>query len=114
VWDDIVKFIGAVCITTPNFMLTGQTVSSLYCYVVLCEGRLVLNMNKDTYMQLGLEGRPSKYSQKQIGRYVVNIDLVGAHFRPGKRNYQRVEWCFTDRLNLLFDFIIAWVPFGNE
>lgn len=71
-------------------------------------------MNKDIYMQLGLEGRPSTFSQKQRSRYVVNIDLIGEHFHPSKKNYQRVKWCFTDRLNLVFNFTVAWVPFGNE
>ena len=70
-------------------------------------------MNKDIYMQLGLEGKPSKFVHKRKSRYVVNIDLIGAHFVPGKKNYKRVQWCFTERLNLLFDFIIAWVPYGN-
>jgi len=70
-------------------------------------------MNKDVYMQLGLEGHPSAFSQKQAGRYVVSVDLIARRFRPGKKNYRRVEWCFTDRLNLLFDFIVAWVPYGN-
>jgi len=80
----------------------------------LFEGRLVLNMNKDMYTQLGLEGQPSEFSRKQSSRYVVNIDLIGAHFHPSKKNYQRVEWCFTDRLNLVFDFVVSWVPFGNK
>jgi len=86
-------------------------------YIVLCvtvwKGRLVLNMNKDVYQQLGLDGKPSKFTTKRRSRYVVHIDLIAGHFHPGKKNYQRVEWCFTDRLNLLFDFIVAWVPFGN-
>jgi len=71
-------------------------------------------MNKDIYMQLGLEGKPSAFSQKQRSRYVVNVDLVSSHFHPGKKYYKRVEWCFTGRLNLVFDFIIAWVPYGNQ
>jgi len=81
--------------------------------VVMCEGKLVLNMNKDVFMQLGLEGHPSEFSQKQKSRYVVNVDLTSSYFHPGKKYYKRVEWCFTDRLNLLFDFIAAWVPYGN-
>jgi len=79
----------------------------------MCEGKLVLNMNKDVFMQLGLEGHPSEFSQKQKSRYVVNVDLTSSYFHPGKKYYKRVEWCFTDRLNLLFDFIAAWVPYGN-
>jgi len=70
-------------------------------------------MNKDVYMQLGLEGRPSLFSQKQRSRYIVTVDLINTRFIPGKKNYKRIEWCFTDRLNLVFDFIVAWVPYGN-
>ena len=84
------------------------------CICVVCTGRLILNMNKDVYMQLGLEGKTSKFVQKHKSRYVVNIDLISAHFVPSKKNYKRVEWCFTERLNLVFDFIIAWVPYGNK
>jgi len=71
-------------------------------------------MNKDVYMQLGLEGKPSEFSQKQRSRYVVKVDLTSSYFHPGKKYYKRVEWCFADRLNLVFDFVVAWVPYGNK
>lgn len=80
----------------------------------MCKGRLVLNMNKDVYTQLGLEGQPVRSSHKDVSRYVVNVNLISPQFVPGKKNYQRVLWCFTDRLNLLFDFVLAWLPHGNR
>lgn len=111
-----VEFIEAFVKRGNMYMLScdGRIDTSDVSVALYPPGRLILNMNKDTYTQLGLEGRPSKFSGKQSSRYVVNIDLVGAHFHPGKKNYQRVEWCFTDRLNLVFDFIAAWVPFDIE
>lgn len=36
---------------------------------VLFIGNLILSVDKDTYEELGLQGRPSKYSGKKVMRY---------------------------------------------
>lgn len=41
------------------------------------------------------------------------IELKAAHFCPGKKNYERIKWCLTSRMNLNFDIIMAWDPPGK-
>lgn len=36
---------------------------------VLFIGKLILSVDKDTYEELGLQGRPSRYSGKKVMRY---------------------------------------------
>lgn len=36
---------------------------------ILCSGKLLISVNKDTYEELGLEGKPSLYSGKNALRY---------------------------------------------
>ena len=91
---------------------------SVYCIlfltlVVFFEGRLVLNISKNIYEQLGLEGQPSSFCRKQRHRYVVTLDLLETSFRPPNNIYKRVEWCFSNRLGLAANVLISWVPFGK-
>jgi len=58
---------------------------------------LVLSVDKDTYEQLGLEGKKSFF--KKTPRYNIHIDLCAPHFVPGKRFYERVRWCLSERLS---------------
>lgn len=44
---------------------------------------------------------------------VVDLDLLAEHFVPGKKKYERVQWCLTDRLELAFDLLVAWEPPGK-
>jgi hypothetical protein len=70
-------------------------------------------MSKDIYEQLGLEGKPSYFNKKIPSRYVVTIDLVKSSFRPGKKNYRRIQWCLTNRLDLNLNVLVSWTPFGK-
>lgn len=76
-------------------------------------GILVLNVSKDIYEQLGLEGRPSHFNKKIPSRFVVTIDLVKPSFRPDKKNYRRIQWCLTNRLDLNLNVLVSWIPFGK-
>lgn len=44
---------------------------------------------------------------------VIKINMTTPYFKPGKKNYERVKWCLTDRLGLSADFICLWKPHGN-
>ena len=44
---------------------------------------------------------------------VVTIDLIAPHFKPEKKNYQRVLRSFSEFLDLQFDFLITWLPNGE-
>ena len=36
--------------------------------------------------------------------------MASDSFSPGKKFYERVKWCLTDRLNLKFDLLFTWEP----
>ena len=36
--------------------------------------------------------------------------MASDSFCPGKKLYERVKWCLTDRLNLKFDLLFTWEP----
>ncbi|XP_046552878.1 ribonuclease P protein subunit p40-like [Haliotis rubra] len=86
------------------------------CVALLPSGTLVLNVTKDTYEQLGLEGKPSVFTPRhqKPNKYVIHIDLTADCFMPGRKNYNRVWWCLKDRLNLVFNFLVRWVPDDNN
>ncbi|KAM3929454.1 ribonuclease P protein subunit p40 [Leptodactylus fuscus] len=77
------------------------------CAAVL-PGKLVLSVNKDTYEELGLEGKPSLYSGKPAMRHIVTIDLTDSAMSPGGKKFQRVNWALTEKKPLTFDFLLAW------
>lgn len=82
--------------------------------VFLCffSGVLLLHITKDLYQELGLVGQVSKFHSKTQMKYVVRVDLTAPHFQQGKKNFERVKWCLSERLNLSFNFLITWIPNG--
>lgn len=99
-------------------------------------GKLVLSVVKDTYEQLGLQGRPSHYQKQHrhgnslsrkiymikvhtlanalyIHCPVVEVDLKAAHFKPGKANYEHVKQCLNERLEQDVDFLLGWAHKGK-
>ncbi|XP_018597238.1 ribonuclease P protein subunit p40 isoform X1 [Scleropages formosus] len=74
---------------------------------LLPTGQLILSVVKDTYEQLGLEGRPSQYAHKRPMRYVVVIDLTDKSMAPGSKRYDRVLWALREKVPLKTDFLMA-------
>lgn len=74
---------------------------------LLSSGQLVLSLDKDTYEQLGLEGRPSLYNHRKAMRYIVTLDLRDKTLAPGTKRYQRVLSSLKDRLPLRYDFLFT-------
>ncbi|XP_007900844.1 ribonuclease P protein subunit p40 [Callorhinchus milii] len=77
---------------------------------LLPTGKLILSVDKDTYEELGLEGRPSQYSHRKTMRHIITVDLSDANFVPGKKRYNRVMWALKEKKPLTFDFLMAWQP----
>uniref|UniRef100_U3KFD3 Ribonuclease P/MRP subunit p40 n=1 Tax=Ficedula albicollis TaxID=59894 RepID=U3KFD3_FICAL len=75
---------------------------------LLPNGKLILSVDKDTYEELGLQGRPSRYSGKKVMRYIVTIDLTDAGFHPESKKHNRVLWALKEKKPLEFDFLLAW------
>ena len=45
---------------------------------------------------------------------VIEIDLLADSFQPGRKLYDRVHWCLTDRLALTMSFLMAFIPHGES
>ncbi|KAJ7395041.1 Ribonuclease P protein subunit p40 [Pitangus sulphuratus] len=81
---------------------------------LLPNGKLILSVDKDTYEELGLQGRPSRYSGKKAMRYIITIDLTDAGFHPESKKHNRVLWALKEKKPLEFDFLLAWDNTGAE
>lgn len=81
---------------------------------LLSSGQLILSLDKDTYEQLGLEGRPSLYNHKKAMRFVVTLDLTDKSLTPGTKRYQRVLSSLKDRLPLRYDFLLTKYNTGSD
>ncbi|CAI9593793.1 unnamed protein product [Staurois parvus] len=75
---------------------------------LLPTGKLIISVDKDTYEELGLQGKPSLYSGKKPMRYIVNLDLTDEALSQDGKKHQRVRWAFTEKKPLKFDFLLAW------
>ncbi|KAH9499111.1 hypothetical protein Btru_006726 [Bulinus truncatus] len=80
------------------------------CATITNDGLLLLSLTKDTYQQLGLEAMKQTPSQRKQDIYVVKINLLQKSFKSGKKCYDRILWCLKDRLDLVMDFLVSWVP----
>ncbi|CAG5128882.1 unnamed protein product [Candidula unifasciata] len=97
-----------------HMMSVNTKLDTSDCVAVTPSGCLLLHLTKDTYEQLGLEARKQTYHEKISDIYVVQINLLADHFRPGKKGYDRVLWCLKDRLDLAFNFLVAWEPHDDK
>ncbi len=43
----------------------------------------------------------------------IEVNLLSDGFAPGQKRFDRVAWCFKNRLNLHFPCIFAWIPAGS-
>ncbi|XP_044114201.1 ribonuclease P protein subunit p40 isoform X2 [Neovison vison] len=75
---------------------------------LLPNGKLILSLDKDTYEETGLQGRPSKYSGRKVMKFIVSIDLMDLSFNLNSKKYERISWSFKEKKPLKFDFLLAW------
>uniref|UniRef100_A0A1B6DCK5 Uncharacterized protein n=2 Tax=Clastoptera arizonana TaxID=38151 RepID=A0A1B6DCK5_9HEMI len=94
----------ALCIGSTSNIDTDDCVAITPC------GHLILSLVRETYQELGLEGKPSVISRRNPSRYIVHINLKEKTFMPGKKNYERVLKCLKEHVNMKMDFLIAWEP----
>ncbi|XP_012683404.2 ribonuclease P protein subunit p40 isoform X2 [Clupea harengus] len=73
----------------------------------LPSGQLILSVDKDTYEQLGLEGKPSQYKHRKVLRYVVTIDLTDKLMSPGAKRYQRLITSLKEWVPIKCDLMIS-------
>ncbi|KAG7319565.1 hypothetical protein KOW79_016708 [Hemibagrus wyckioides] len=75
--------------------------------VALMSRKLILSLDKDTYEQLGLEGKPSLYNHRKPMRYVVTVDLTDKSLVPGTKRYQQVLRSLKERVPLRCDTLLT-------
>ncbi|KDR22204.1 ribonuclease P protein subunit p40-like [Zootermopsis nevadensis] len=88
----------------------GTNIDTDDCVALIPSGHLVLSLNRQTYQELGLEGKPSFFSRSKPNRYVVQVDLKEQYFTPGKKYYNRVQHCLKENLQLKLNLLVAWDP----
>ncbi|KAM6963007.1 ribonuclease P protein subunit p40 [Aplochiton taeniatus] len=101
--------------TFLDFVLNGATYALSYktqidqdnTFALIPDGHLILSVDKDTYEQLGLEGKPSHFIHRRPMRYVVTIDLTDKTMAPGEKSYQRVLTSLKGNAKLKSDFLLA-------
>ncbi|KAF9140010.1 hypothetical protein BG015_001834 [Linnemannia schmuckeri] len=94
-----------------NGMIALSVQGGIDTHDVVCldgKGRLVLNVTKDSYEQLGLSGKPSAFHQDRQ-RYVVEIELNKPAMVPGKPGFERIKWCFENTFTAQFSMLFASV-----
>eukprot|EP01133_Synstelium_polycarpum_P015006 gene15006-17744_t len=64
------------------------------------DGKIVLSVDKDTYEQIGLQGKPSKFGPKRQ-HWIITLDVHSRDFTPTSKTYQRIIWCLKDRLSMV-------------
>ncbi|KAG1683583.1 Ribonuclease P protein subunit p40 [Nymphon striatum] len=85
------------------------------CMCVTPNGHLILNLRRQTFLQLGLPAKANKAKYlKYNDRRIVDIDLTTDYCTPGTKFYKRLEWCLTERIGLNFDMLISWIPHDGK
>eukprot|EP01087_Luapelamoeba_hula_P025263 TRINITY_DN9944_c0_g1_i1.p1 TRINITY_DN9944_c0_g1~~TRINITY_DN9944_c0_g1_i1.p1 ORF type:complete len:303 (-),score=42.30 TRINITY_DN9944_c0_g1_i1:67-975(-) len=70
-----------------------------------------MSLDKETYEQLGLVGEKSS-TPSTATRFFVKVDLTAPWFRPGKKNYERVQWCLSERTAPV-QMLVSWYVDGE-
>ena len=96
-----------------TILSVGTRVDLNNCLAVTNSGHLVLSLDRESYQELGLEGKPIRSKQKDPQRYIVTLDLTAGHFRQGKKNYERAYSCLRDCLQT-FDVVLSWEPHDDK
>ncbi|KAF9124119.1 hypothetical protein BGW39_008437, partial [Mortierella sp. 14UC] len=94
-----------------NGMIALSIQGGIDTHDVVCldgKGKLILNLTKDSYEQLGLSGKPSTFHPDRQ-RYVVEIELNTPAMIPGKPGFERIKWCFENTLITPFSMLFASV-----
>ncbi|XP_056642250.1 ribonuclease P protein subunit p40-like [Diorhabda sublineata] len=63
------------------------------CISITSDGKLYMNLDKDTYQSLGIEGIPSHFTNKLKNRYIVNVDLTEDNLLNNKSKLEKLKSC---------------------
>ncbi|XP_056266533.1 ribonuclease P protein subunit p40 [Pseudoliparis swirei] len=91
----------------------GTRIDEDNCVALTPNGHLSLSLDKDSFEVLGVEGKPSRFSQRTGSRFVVSVDLTDSSMAPGGRGHQRLVTGLRSRLQLKTDFLLSRPPGGG-
>ncbi|KAJ8418719.1 hypothetical protein AAFF_G00002180 [Aldrovandia affinis] len=109
------EFLEKVVKTGSLYALSYKTrIDQDNTFAILPTGQVILSVDKDTYEELGLEGKASQYNHRQPMRYVVTIDMTDKSLAPGGKRYKRVMWALKEKVQLTSDFLLARYSIGGD
>lgn len=87
---------------------TDQNIDSGNVYAIDGQqGTLILSVDKDTYEELGLTGKPAKFPLDRGSRFIIKVDLKADCMAPEKKYFQRLHQRFSAVLNDEIEFIMG-------
>ncbi|KAN0016224.1 hypothetical protein ACTFIU_006186 [Dictyostelium citrinum] len=89
--DKYIKNGGFYAISQLNFIDSGNVVA------FLPNSKIILNVEKETYQELGLVGKASVF--RNLQRYIITLDTTSKEFQRGSKSYTRLIWALKDRLS---------------
>ncbi|XP_025061778.1 ribonuclease P protein subunit p40 isoform X2 [Alligator sinensis] len=95
------EFISAFVKTGSCYALTYNTrIDQDNTAALLPTGKLILSVDKDTYEELGLQGRPSRYSGKKVMRYSADGSTLMSYFSKHQIQAHQPKITFSTLRNL--------------
>ncbi|XP_059580343.1 ribonuclease P protein subunit p40 isoform X2 [Alligator mississippiensis] len=95
------EFISAFVKTGSCYALSYNTrIDQDNTAALLPTGKLILSVDKDTYEELGLQGRPSRYSGKKIMRYSADGSTLMSYFSKHQIQAHQPKITFSTLRNL--------------
>eukprot|EP00301_Raphidiophrys_heterophryoidea_P013911 c2148_g1_i1.p1 GENE.c2148_g1_i1~~c2148_g1_i1.p1 ORF type:complete len:445 (-),score=92.97 c2148_g1_i1:209-1543(-) len=97
-----------VSTTTSHPQLANNTVQ-------VTKGVMTLQVDHNTYTQLGLRGRKVKSTTANSlqQQYKIQINMQASSFQPGDKLWERCNWCFKNRTENM-NFIATWDPLETK
>jgi len=72
----------------------------------IVDGKLYMNLTKDTYTRLGLVGKSSEIPINKQNRFVVEINLIENSYNSNGKLYKHVQWCMEHTLTNKYQFLL--------
>uniref|UniRef100_A0A8C8U5H1 Ribonuclease P 40 subunit n=1 Tax=Peromyscus maniculatus bairdii TaxID=230844 RepID=A0A8C8U5H1_PERMB len=91
-----------------------ELITHEFIHTFVKKGKLILSLDKDTYEETGLQGRPSRYSGRKTMKFIISIDLMDLSLNLDSKKYERISWSFKEKKPLKFDFLLAWHHTGAQ
>ncbi|KAI8072184.1 ribonuclease P [Gilbertella persicaria] len=75
--------------------------------VLTPDGKLCLSLVKQTYETFGIEAIKRTKADMKHDKHIVMIDLKKDRFKPGSKEFNRLEWCLKNTLTCQFKMVFC-------